>query len=52
MISLGEKITIESGDVTDEQVGGLKTIPGVSAVSYDGHVVSRNRLRSSKGIFW
>lgn len=50
MISLGEKITIESGDVTDEQVGGLKTIPGVSAVSYDGHELVIRSVRDQNNL--
>ena len=37
MISLGEKITVETNMISDGQISVLKSIPGVDTVSYDGH---------------
>ena len=52
MISLGEKITVETNTVSDGQLSVLKTLPGIDTVSFDGQELiirsgkDRNNLES------
>ena len=45
MISLGEKITVEVFDITDDQLSRLEKLPHITTVSYDGTLVE---IRSHK----
>src|SRR5690606_1946962 len=46
MISLGEKITVESYGVTQEQLSALKGLPNIVSVDYKDRVLE---IKSSKG---
>lgn len=46
MISLGETITIEAFHLTEENIEGIKAIPNVASVDYNGQVVV---VKSKKG---
>ncbi|MBP7174632.1 MAG: ABC transporter ATP-binding protein [Thermoclostridium sp.] len=46
MITLGEKITIESFSVSDQQLAALKKVPGITSVQYKGNQLV---IKSGKG---
>jgi len=46
MISLGEKITIESYSITEKQISEIEKLPGITSVEYQENIL---RIKSEKG---
>lgn len=50
MISMGEKITIETFEITKEQLEKLKKIPGISSVVYSENVLTLHSLKGTNNL--